>query len=124
MKSIVTAFVVAAFVGSAAAADAKIDSKKLVGKWELTKSSDEGAPKGAIIEFTKDGKVAFSFDFNGKKLELSGKYEVKEDKLTITITPPGAEKEVSDTDTIKSLSDEKLILVDSKSKESELTKKK
>lgn len=130
MKNMLTAAVAAfVLVGFVVADDkkkdepAKIDKAKLVGKWELTKSTDKEAPLGAIAVMEKDGKVTIIFDANGKEIKIPGKYEVKGDKLTITISPPGAAEE-SNTDTIKSLTDEKLVLVDKDGKESELTKKK
>jgi uncharacterized protein (TIGR03066 family) len=133
MKGILAAAVAAlVFVGAGYADDKKgekkdekkIDAAKLVGKWEMTKSSDENAPKGAIVEFTKDGKLTITVDLNGKKLEIGGKYKVEGDQLTVTVTPPDGGKEDSDTDTIKSMTDEKVVLVDKKGKETELTKKK
>jgi uncharacterized protein (TIGR03066 family) len=129
MKGILAALAVAiVFAGAARAEDKKDDKKfdaaKLVGKWELTKSTDEGAPKGAIVEFTKDNKLTITIDFNGKKIELAGTYKLEKDQLTVTIKPPDGGKEDSDTDTIKELSDTKVVLLDKKGKETELTKKK
>jgi uncharacterized protein (TIGR03066 family) len=125
MKGILAAFAAAiVFVGVVSADDKKIDATKLVGKWELTKSTDENAPKGAIVEFTKDNKVSITIDFNGKSIELNGTYKVDGDKLTVKITPPGGGKEDEDTDTIKSLTDDMIVLVDKNKKETELKKKK
>jgi uncharacterized protein (TIGR03066 family) len=127
MKGFVAAFaavVVLAGMSQAQDKDKKIDPAKLVGKWELTKSESENAPKGALIEFTKDNKLMITIDANGKKFELSGTYKVDGDKLTVTIKSPDGGKDESDTDTIKSLSDEKLVLIDKEKKETELTKKK
>jgi uncharacterized protein (TIGR03066 family) len=96
----------------------------IVGKWELTKSTDEGAPVGAIVEFTKDGKVVIRIDINGMKIELAGTYKLDGDQLTVSITPPAGCKDETDTDTIKSLSEEKLVLIDKQKKENEFTRKK
>ena len=75
MKGILAAVAAALlFVGATPAAD-KVDAAKLVGKWELTKSSDESAPKGAMVEFTKDNKVTITFDANGKEVKLEGTYK-------------------------------------------------
>ena len=123
MKKLLAAVAVAlVFVGSAPAAD-KVDPAKLVGKWELTKSADESAPKGAVVEFTKDNKVSITFDANGKEIKLEGTYKVDGDKLTVKISFPGG-KDNEDTDTIKTLTDEKLVTVDKEKKENEFTKKK
>lgn len=112
------------FVAGASADDKKIDPAKLVGKWELTKSESGNAPKGAIVEFMKDNKLAITVDVNGKSVTLNGTYKVDGDKLTVTIKPPDGGKEDSDTDTIKSLTDDKIVLIDKEKKETELTKKK
>jgi uncharacterized protein (TIGR03066 family) len=104
--------------------DKKVDAAKLVGKWELTKSEAENAPKGAIVEFTKDNKLTITVDVGDKKVELTGSYKVDGDKLTVKIKPPDGGKEEEDTDTIKSLTDEKVVLVDKNGKTTELTKKK
>jgi uncharacterized protein (TIGR03066 family) len=125
MKRVLAAVVFTiVFVAGASADDKKIDPAKLVGKWELTKSESNNAPKGAIIEFKKDNKLSITVDFNGKSLELSGTYKVDGDKLTVTIKPPDGGKEDSDTDTIKSMTDDKIVLIDKDKKETELTKKK
>jgi uncharacterized protein (TIGR03066 family) len=125
MKSILAACAAAVlFVGAAAADDKKVDAAKLVGKWELTKSTDEGAPKGALVEFTKDNKLTITLDFGGKKLELMGTYKVDGDKITVKIKSPDGGKEEEDTDTIKELSEEKMVLVDKNKKETEFAKKK
>jgi hypothetical protein len=46
------------------------------------------------------------------------------DKLVITIRAPEGGKEESDTDTVKSMTDEKMVLVDKEKKETEFVKKK
>jgi len=123
MKGILAAAAAALlFVGATSAAD-KVDAGKLVGKWELTKSSDESAPKGAMVEFTKDNKVTITFDANGKEVKLEGTYKVDGEKLTVKLALPGG-KDNEDTDTIKMLTDEKLVLIDKDKKENEFTKKK
>jgi uncharacterized protein (TIGR03066 family) len=115
---------VVVLVGASSAQDKKIDPAKLVGKWELTKSDSENAPKGAIVEFAKDNKLTITIDAGGKEFKVSGTYKVDGDKLTVTIKPPDGGKEDSETDTIKSLTDDKVVLIDKDKKETELTKKK
>ena len=125
MKGILAACAAAIlFAGAATAQDKKVDAGKLVGKWELTKSTDESAPKGALVEFTKDNKLAITLDFGGKKLELSGTYKVEGDRITVKIKSPDGGKDEEDTDTIKELSEAKMVLVDKNNKETEFTKKK
>jgi len=123
MKGILAAFAAAVVFVGPAAADDKVDAAKLVGKWELTKSSDENAPKGAMVEFTKDNKVTITFNANGKEVKLEGTYKVEADKLTVKLSLPGG-KDNEDTDTVKSLTDDKLVLIDKEKKENEFTKKK
>lgn len=124
MRGILAACAAAVLVvGAASADDKKFDGAKLVGKWELTKSTDETAPKGATVEFTKDNKVTVTLDFGGKKLELMGTHKLEGDKLTVTMKTPDG-KEETDTDTIKELTDDKMILIDKNKKETEFTRKK
>jgi len=123
MKGILAAAAAAlVFVGTTSAAD-KIDAGKLVGKWQLTKSADPGAPKEATVEFTKDNKVTMTFKLNDKDITLSGTYKVDGDKLTIKATLPNG-GETDDTDTIKTLTDDTLVTVDKEKKETEFKKKK
>jgi uncharacterized protein (TIGR03066 family) len=124
MKGILAACVAAVVVvGAARADDKKIDPAKLVGKWEWTKSDDPGAPKGAIVEFTKDNKMSITFKVDAKEEKIEGTYKVDGDKLTVKMSFPGG-KDNEDTDTIQSLTDDKLVLVDKDKKTNELTKKK
>jgi len=130
MKGIVTALVAAiVFAGGAQAQDKdkdkdkKIDATKLVGKWELTKSTDPKAPKGAIVEFTKDNKVNIMAEVEGMKLEFGGTYKIEGDKLTVKLSFGGG-KDNEDTDTIQSLSDDKLVLIDKDKQTNEFSKKK
>ena len=61
--------------------------------------------------FDKDGKIKVTVDFNGKKIEIDGTYKVDGDKLNVTIK--GADgTETMDMDTIKSLDDKKLVIID------------
>lgn len=130
MKSFLATFTVAILVLSGSAAQekkaepTKVDATKLVGKWELTKSTEKDAPLGAIVVFEKDGKVSLTAKIDGKEQKFSGTYEVKGDKLIATINPPDGSKGEAQTDTIKSLTDDKVVLVDKDGQETELTKKK
>jgi uncharacterized protein (TIGR03066 family) len=132
MKSILATFAAAAVLIGAAAAqdkkdpkkdDKKVDAAKLIGRWELTRSTLDMAPKSAVVEFTKDNKVTVSVTANGKEDKYSGSYKVEGDKLTVKLTIPG-EADQEDTDTIQTLTDEKLLLVDKNKKENEFAKKK
>lgn len=88
-------------------------SAKIQGKWEAAGKSD--MPAGSSIEFGADGKLTFHMDVNGKQMSLpAGSYSVSGDKVTLKKDGPKPEEEVN---TIKSISDDGLILVDPKGKE-------
>lgn len=133
MKSILAACAAAAvLVGFAAAQDKKepkkdekkVDAAKLIGRWEMTRSTLAMPPKAASVEFTKDNKVNISVtDKDGKEDKYSGTYRVEGDKLTVKLLTPG-EAEKEDTDTIQTLTDEKFLLVDKDKKEIEFARKK
>jgi uncharacterized protein (TIGR03066 family) len=98
----------------ASAADNK---DKIVGQWKIIKG--EEVPAGTMIEFTKTGKVVFHIDLNGKSMSIEvGDYKIDGDKLTLTAKK--GEKDDTEVNTIKSLTDDKLVLVDPKKKEVEL----
>lgn len=124
MKGILTAAAVAVLAAGTMRADEKVDAAKLVGKWEMVKSDEQAAPKGALVEFTKDGKVTLTLDAGGKKFEMGGTYKLAGDKLTVKFKPPDGGEEKEDTDTVKSLTDDKLVLVDKQGKTTEMAKKK
>jgi uncharacterized protein (TIGR03066 family) len=105
--------------GLARAEDKKeFDKAKLIGTWKVTKA--EGAPEGALVEFTKDGKFIVTFEVNGEKKSVDGTYKLEGDKLH-TVMKIG-DMEMKDTDTIKSLTDDKLNLIDKDGKPAELEK--
>ena len=128
MKRILSALAVVVAFGGAFAVEEKkeekkVDAAKLVGKWEITKTSEAGgAPKGTIIEFTKDGKVIGTVEIDGTKMDFKGTYKVDGEKLKLEVEVGGMSH--SNEDTIKSLTAEKLVLLDKEGNENELTKKK
>ena len=65
-------------VASFAAADEKKTdyAKMVVGKWEVTKSFDEGPPVGAQAELTKDGKLHVKFKMGDEEVKIEGTYKV------------------------------------------------
>jgi uncharacterized protein (TIGR03066 family) len=88
---------------------AEIDAKKLLGKWTVPGQKAE-------VEFAKEGKFVLS----AEGIKIDGKYKLEKNKLTIVMDFGG--KEQSETMTIKSLSDARMVTVDAKGKEEELTK--
>jgi uncharacterized protein (TIGR03066 family) len=110
-----------ALLGSADGGDKKgVDKAKLIGVWEVTKS--EGAPPGATVEFTKDGKLLVSFKLNDKEFKVDGTYKLDGNKLDTVLVFEG--KEVKDAHTIKTLTDTMLVTVDEKGKVDEFKRKK
>jgi uncharacterized protein (TIGR03066 family) len=92
------------------------NAEKIIGKWEVVKSED--TPPGAIIEFTKDGKMTMTATVKGKARTIEGTYKVKGD--TIISGPKGGPEE---TATIETLNDTTLIIVDEKNKKDEFKRK-
>lgn len=106
----------------AAAADGKADhAKKIVGKWEVTKSQGD-EPVGSMMEFTKDGKCTFSARLGDKDVTLDGTYTIDKDQLTVELTVAG--KAAKDVDTIKKLTDDDLELENKAKKVTVLKRKK
>jgi uncharacterized protein (TIGR03066 family) len=106
---------------AAGRADEKDYPKLLVGKWEVTKADEGTVPKGAVIEFTAEGKVKYT----GKKGDMiemrEGTYKLAGDKLTVTVKEE--EKEKSESVTITRLTDTEMA-VDDNGKKAELSRKK
>jgi uncharacterized protein (TIGR03066 family) len=123
LQLLTAAAVVGLFAAVAGADDKKGDYAKLiVGKWEITKSHENGPPPGATIEFTKDGKLHIAFEKDGNKVERKAAYKVTGDKFTITHSDGGQEQTVEIT--IKKLDETTLAVANPEGKESEMTRKK
>ncbi|MCE9530391.1 MAG: lipocalin family protein, partial [Planctomycetes bacterium] len=105
------------FVAASSAADENKD--KIVGTWSVTKG--EEVPPGTTIEFTKEGKLVFKLTLNGKEVKLEGTYKIEKDKLTVSMKTPDG-KDDTETDTIKTLTADAMVLVDPKGKEVEFKK--
>src|SRR5438445_43451 len=102
--------------------DEKDYPKLIVGKREVTKADEQTARTGAVIEFTKDGKVMATIKKDDKDATLEGTYKVEGDSFTVTM-------KVGDDDrkqkiTILKLTDGELHIKNEMGKMSELTKKK
>jgi uncharacterized protein (TIGR03066 family) len=99
-------------------------AEKILGKWEATKGE---IPAGAVLEFSKDGKVKVTLDLKGTEVliawsGLQGTYQVVGDKLT-TVRKVGG-KEVTEAVTIRTLNETTLVLQDSRGKAEEFKRKK
>jgi uncharacterized protein (TIGR03066 family) len=84
------------------AADKDDNAKALVGKWEAVKVAEGTLPKGAVVEFKKDGK--FTTDAGDTKLE--GTYTVDADSFTLVFKIGDAERKLKIT--IKKIGDTEL----------------
>ena len=96
------------------------NAEKIIGIWEAVKGD---LPPGATIEFTKAGQAIATIPVEkGKSLTMKATYKVEGNKLTVKHKI--GEKEQSETDTIKTLTEKKLVIEDKKGKTVELKRKK
>ena len=87
------------------------NAKKIVGKWEVTKSGSD-LPEGSTVEFAKDGKLTAVIKGDATKLE--GTYKVEKDKMVVKLK--GGDQSIEETVTILKLTDDALELKDKDSK--------
>ena len=88
-----------------------INPDKLVGTWELTKSAVLPPGTKATVDFTRDSKMTTTATIQGRTLTWGGTYKLN--GVNITATQKGAGgKEWTETNTIQTLDDRKLVLVD------------
>lgn len=74
--------VACALAGTARADEA--NEAKLVGKWEVTKTTGE-TPVGTVVEFAKGGTMTATLTLDGKELKLPGKYSFDGKKLSVDL---------------------------------------
>jgi uncharacterized protein (TIGR03066 family) len=121
MKALCAAVLGVCVVVSAGSARPDDDNaKKIIGVWEVTKSSGD-LPAGTTIEFTKDGKLMAVIKADGQEVKLDGTYKVEKDKLTVKVKI--GDQSLEETATIKKLTDEALEIED-KDKKVDVFKKK
>jgi uncharacterized protein (TIGR03066 family) len=89
---------------------------KLLGKWEVTKATDERLV-GAIVTFEKEGKANVVMKVDGQETKLDGTYKVEKETL---ITEVGDNK---DTNIIKKLTANALELENKDSQATTVLKK-
>jgi len=110
-----------AAVGSIAVlaqADEKsVDKDKLIGKWKIVMIDGKVPPVDSVLEFTKDGKLVFTFgkDSDGSKVEST--YSIDGNKITVTVKK--GDNEDKNTETI-SLNGDKLTITKRDGKKVEL----
>lgn len=96
---------------------------KFIGRWEVTKCESGAVPEGTTVEFLTENKLKVTVTIGGQTTTFDGSYEVKEDKVTCAIESATGQ-EVSDTDTIRTLNGQMIVLVDKDKKVTEFKKKK
>ena len=108
---------------SSARADDKADNAKLlVGKWEITRADEGTVPVGAIIEFTKDGKMKAKFKRDDKDVTREGTYTVDKDTINL-VTKKDDDTERKQVITITKISDKEMSLKGEDGKTLDLKKK-
>ena len=113
MRTLLGCALVLGMAGAVAAADDKIDAKKLLGKWENKEQK-------FTVEFLKDGKVSIAGGPDGS-LKADGTYKMDGNKLVLTVKFGDDEKKM--TRTVSKLTDAELVSKDDESgKEDTLTR--
>jgi len=109
--------------GGLSRGDDKVDYAKLiVGKWEVTKADPGTAPPGAIVEFTKDGKMKVTHKEDDKDVSFGGTYKVEGKKVSMKFKIGDDER--AKTITITKISDKEMATKDEDDKVVELKRKK
>src|SRR5262245_22424765 len=104
-------------------AEEKADLAKLiVGKWECTKADAGSLPVGAVVEFTKDGKMKVVVKQNDMEMTLDGTYTVEKHKFTFVLKQ--GDMEHKDTITVTKITEKEMVTENGEGKKVELAKKK
>src|SRR5688572_7127758 len=119
---LLAALAVVCLVGTGARADEKDYAKQIVGKWEVTKADAGSVPPGAVIEFTKDGKLKITAKKDDMEVSFDGTYKVDGSKVAMTMKL--GEKERTNSITITMISDTQMSVEGDDGKKVEFTKKK
>jgi uncharacterized protein (TIGR03066 family) len=111
---------VVCLVATLAGADEKKGdyAKLIVGKWEVTKADAGTVGPGAVVEFTKDGKMKVT----GGDMTIEGEYKLTGETMKISFKAGDQDK--SHDLTLKKLDDKTLIVADPEGKSVELARKK
>jgi uncharacterized protein (TIGR03066 family) len=93
--------------------DPKADEKLLVGKWRLVKLSPGELPPGVeiVLDVRKDGKFKIVSTADGQKDENTATWKLDKKKFMMEFIE-GSRKGSKQTDTIKELTEKKLVLLD------------
>jgi len=89
----------------------KTTAEKIVGKWDLVKSSN-GLAEGTkcVVELTKDGKMSIAMEFGERTSKYEGTYKLDKDKIDYEVSLNGVKK--AEILTIKTVSDDELAVTD------------
>ena len=94
--------------GFAGADDKDDNAKKIVGKWEVTKSGSTCRRQHRDV--LKDGKLNVAVKLDGKDESIDGTYKVEKDKLTVKLKV--ADQTIEESVTIQKLTDKELEIKD------------
>jgi uncharacterized protein (TIGR03066 family) len=101
----------------------KVDKAKLlVGSWETAKADEGTLPKGAIVQFTKDGKLIVTINQDGKEMKMEGTYKLDGDSFDMALKV--GDMEHKDTIKITKLTAKELKTENSQKQVVEFTRKK
>jgi len=104
LMGFVAVLMLACYTGHAAAQE-KIDAKKLIGKWQPADSAKGGVD--ITLEFTDKGKMIIAIALGDKSEKIEGSYKLDGDKLELLMSFGG--KDQKETVTLTKLSDEEMI---------------
>jgi len=93
--------------------DPKSDEKLIVGKWNLTKTTQGDLPEGVkiVLDIEKGGKFKITVTNGDEKDVNEGKWKLDGKKFPIEFTE-GSRKGMSQTDMVKKLAEKELVLED------------
>lgn len=96
----------------------KIDGKLLIGKWAPDK-----VPPGLKIsmEFTKDNKIKFDVEFQGKQEKVEGTYKLENNQFSMTLSKDGQER--TQKAKVVRLNDKEFVLKDEEKNEEQVLKR-
>jgi uncharacterized protein (TIGR03066 family) len=109
-------------LAAGARADEKDYPKLIVGQWTVSKADAGSVPPGAVIEFTKDGKMMMSAKKDDAEIKREGTYTVDGSKVKLTLKR--GDEERAQTLTVIKLTDTELSVEGEDGKKVELSKKK
>lgn len=94
--------------------DPKTDEQLIVGKWKLVKISSGELPPGLeiVLDIKKGGKFTITATTDGHKDVNEATWKLDKKKFSMEFTE-GSHKGNKQTDTVKELTEKKLLLLDS-----------